>query len=142
MRLEHRELSVGGRACADDGAAAPDLVAAAERVGIGRAVVDRPLQHVGDRDRARIGDESAVHAIALRAPLVLYHDRARDRVDLRVAPGIEDEMARQCAIERSDRDRIVDQGAAVGRAQLERRVIERGPDRPPDIARIPRNSGR
>ena len=50
-------------------------------------------------------------------------------------------MAHQTAVERGDRDRVLDQCATIGRAQLQRRMIERRPDRPPDVARIVDHAG-
>ena len=85
VRLEHRKLGVGRRAGADDGAAAADLGRAAERLGVGGDVLDHAVEHLGDRDRARLGDEGAVHAVALRPPFVLDHDRALHRVEIGIA---------------------------------------------------------
>ena len=98
-----------------------DLGAAAERLGVGGRLLDHAVEHLGDRHGAFLGHEGAVHAVALRPPLVLDHDGARDRVDVGVAPGIVVEVPHQRAVERRDRDRILDQRAAVGRAQLQRR---------------------
>jgi len=49
MRLEYRELGVGGCAGADDGAATVDLGGAAERRGVGRGLSDHLVEHLADR---------------------------------------------------------------------------------------------
>ena len=61
-----------------------NLGEAAERLGVGGGLLDHLIDEIGDRDRAIVADEGAVHAVALRPPLVLDHDRAGDGVDVAV----------------------------------------------------------
>src|SRR5215813_8726399 len=46
VRLEDRKLRVGRGAIADDGAAALDLLGAAERLGVGGGILDHTLEHL------------------------------------------------------------------------------------------------
>jgi hypothetical protein len=110
--------------------------------------VARDLQRVGEdvahrlRAPGRLVDEAAVDAVALRAPAVLGHDGARGAGQPRVERAVADETAHQAAVEGRDGERIVEPGAAVGHAQLQGRVLQGGPDHPPDIAGILDGAGR
>src|SRR5262249_36562112 len=141
LQVEDSELRVRRGAGIDDGAAAADLGAAAERRRIRSDLVDHALEHLADRDGSLFGDEGGRPAVALRLTFVLDRDRALDRVEIAVAPAIDIEMTRQRAVERRDGNRILDQGAAIGRPQLERRIATRGPDRPPDVAGVLDHAG-
>ncbi len=87
------------------------------------------------RARKRV-DESGGDAVALGVPLVLLADGAGEAVEAGIDRAVAVERAHQAAEQRGDRHRIVEPGAAVGDAQLDGRVVERGPHRPPDIARV------
>ena len=95
-----------------------ERVEAAERLGVLVHRADHLLEHVADRDRAGSSDvdEGAAHAVALRAPLVLDHDRALDRAEVPVAPRVARELARDDPVERRDGERIVDPRARIVRA--------------------------
>ena len=105
------------------------------------------MQHLFEKLRYRHGSaavlarEGPVDAVALRAPFVLDHDRARHRGHVAVEPGVAAQPPRQRAVERRDRDRIFHQGAGVGRPQFEGGVLQRGAQRPPDVARILDHAG-
>src|SRR5271166_1068450 len=132
MRLEHGELGIRRGAGADDGTTSVDLGGAAERRNIRSRILDRALEHIGDGHRAILRDESAMHAIALRPPFVFDDERALHGVEIGVAPAIEAKMPGNGTIESGNGERILDQSAAVGSTQLQRRIDERWPDRPPD----------
>ena len=51
------------------------------------------------------------------------------------------EMAGKRAVERGDGDGVLHQRAGIRRPQFERRMLERGADRPPDVARILDDAG-
>ena len=79
--------------------------------------------------------------MALRLPFVLDHERALHRIEPGVARAVDVKMTRNGAIERRNCNCILDQRAAVGRAQLQRRIDQRRADGPPDEARILDDAG-
>ena len=116
---------IGGCAGADDSTAAVDLGRAAERRSVRRGVADHAFEHLADRYRAILGGEGSMHPVALRLPFVLDDNGATDRVEIGIAPTVDIEVPRQCAIERGDGNRILDQRAGIGRAQFQGRIVER-----------------
>ena len=92
-----------------------DLVDTAKNLRVAVHVLQHLLEQISDRDRAiaRNIDEGAVHAVTLRAPFVLNHDRAGHGGQVPVLPRIAGEPPRQRAVQRRDRNRILDQRARV-----------------------------
>src|SRR5271156_3493374 len=59
------QLRVGRSPLLDDSAAAPRLLGAGERLGIGRREVEDPVEQFADGDAARSRHEAALRAVAL-----------------------------------------------------------------------------
>ena len=138
---KYSQLSIGRSSFHDDGAAIPHLLGAAERLGIRRNQVEDPVEHVADADAAGARHEGALHAVALGPPFILDRNRPVDDIEPGIVLGMAVQEADQGPIERRDRHRIVEAGAAIRRAQLQGRIFERGPDRPPQMTGVRHRAG-
>src|SRR5688572_7632912 len=110
-----RQLLVGAGAAGDDPAGEVEFALAAELPGILGHEVQSLLEEVADRF-GRAGplvDEAAVDAVALGTPAVLVIDGARGAGLAGIELGIEAQAAHEAAIERRNRDGVVDPRAAV-----------------------------
>src|SRR5262245_10487637 len=115
-----------------------DFTGAVECLYILGDKIDDLVEPLRERER-RAGErlnERRSDAVALRVPLVLLRDRAADTVESGIERAIAIEGANETAEHGRDRDCIVEPRAAVGDTQLDRRIVERGPYGPPDVARV------
>jgi hypothetical protein len=105
---------------------------------------DRVLEDIGDTAHAGrpLIHESAMNAIALGAPEMFRRKSARRSGHVGINRAVKVQTPHQTAVQRSDRDGVTKAGAAVGNAQFQRRVLARGPDRPPDEAGVLDGAGR
>ena len=98
-----------------------DFVAVAERIDVLVDEVEHFIEPVGGiyRLAAKRIDEGGGHAITLGMPFVLLRDGAADAVKAGIERAVAVERAHKAAIERRDRQAIVEIRAAVGDPQFD-----------------------
>ena len=107
------------------------MVRAIECLSISKDEVEHHVEQLGDGDSARARDEGALRAVALGPPFVFDRDSAVNDSKRDIVGRVGIKEADQTAIEGRDRNCILDPRAAIRRAQLQRRVLQRRPDCPP-----------
>src|SRR5262245_54509673 len=69
-------------------------------------------------------------------PLVLLRNCAANAIEAGIEGTVTVESTHEAAKKRRDGDGVIEARAAIGNAQFNCRIVERGADRPPDIAFI------
>ena len=118
--------------------ACPHLGDAAEIGGVLGDQIEQLLEQAGeghDRALAEI-DQALLDAVALRAPAVLAHEEGRISSPALVLPAQPIQHAQHAAKQRGDGDAVLDQGADIGDAHLQRGEARGGAQIPPQLGRV------
>src|SRR5262252_10255810 len=105
--VEYLELRVSRGPGYDDLSAAIDFRHAAQSFSVRRDILNGPFKRLRNRDRAVLGHERAMDAVALSAPFVLHDDCTRNRCQLPIEAGPMAEHTRERTIECGDGERVL-----------------------------------
>src|SRR5215470_14484496 len=119
------------------------LVHAAEGIGVLGDEIDYLIEPLHERERGARErfDKSRADAVTLGVPLVLLCDCPTDAVKAGIQRAVTIKRANKTAKQRGDRDAVVQACATVGDAQFDGWIVERRPDRPPDVAFVRNDLG-